>query len=129
VVGPAPVGTQALRPVIPHEKLMLIPFEQPDEAFFVCGVLSSSAARRFIHSRMVETQIAPGVISNLALPRYDAGNEQHRAITSACRAGHTQRAAGNPEGVRAAHRELDALMPGVLPLSAEESRALAAIEL
>jgi hypothetical protein len=129
VVGPAPVGSHATRPVIPHEKLIIIPFEEPDEAFFVCGVLSSGAARRFIHSRMVETQIAPGVIANLAIPRYDAANEQHRTIASVCRAGHARRAAGDTAGVRATHQQLDALMPGVLPLSAEEVRLLAAIDL
>lgn len=115
VVGPGPVGTQAGRPVIPHEKLMLIGFDDPDEAHFVCGVLSSTPARRFIHSRMVETQIAPHVISRLALPRYQPGRDDHRALAGLSRAGHRQRAAGDEDGARRTLAEVDACAAAVLP--------------
>lgn len=127
VVGPGRVGANAGRPVIPHEKLMLIPFEDEGEAHFVCGLLSSSPARLFVHSRMVETQIAPHVIARLALPRYDPADARHAAIAGSCRAGHALRRAGDEPGARAALAAIDALVPGVLPVSAADVAAAAMI--
>lgn len=126
VVEPGPVGSQEGRPVIPHEKLMQIACDSADEAYFVCGVLSSAPARLFVERRMVETQIAPHVIARLALPRYDAADERHRQIVAHCRSGHRARARGDEPAAAAALEAINTLIPGVLPLSAAEVRAAAA---
>ncbi|MEN9937758.1 MAG: hypothetical protein RLZZ387_4337 [Chloroflexota bacterium] len=120
VVGPGAVGRTSGRPVVPHEKLMLIAFEEADEAYFVCGVLSSAPVRLFVQSRMVETQIAPHVIERLALPRYDASDAAHGEIARLCREGHRARAAGDEPAARAAQRAIERLLPGVLPLTADD---------
>jgi hypothetical protein len=123
VVGPGTAGGRATRPVIPHEKLMIIPFEDADEAFFVCGALSSAPARLFVERRMVETQIAPHVIERLALPRYEAADAQHQQIAALCRAGHALRRAGDERGARDTLGAIDELIAGVLPLSAADVAA------
>ncbi|HWQ15508.1 MAG TPA: N-6 DNA methylase [Roseiflexaceae bacterium] len=123
VVEPGAVGAQAGRPVIPHEKLMIIPFEDADEAYFVCSALSSSPARLFVERRMVETQIAPHVIARLALPRYNASDARHRRLAALCRTGHTLRRRGDERGAQEVQRAIDDMIVGVLPLSAADVAA------
>lgn len=89
-------------------------------------MLSSAPARLFVQSRMVETQIAPHVIEELALPRYQAERSDHRRIAELCRAGHALRRAGDGEEVQAARRAIDALIPAVLPVSDADVAAAAA---
>lgn len=101
VVGPEG-GPGAAKPVIPNEKLMLIPCGSADEAFYVCGMLSASLVRTAIDSRLVGTQISAGVIADVAIPRYDPESPAHREVADVCRAGH--RSGGLP----AHQRHLDA---------------------
>ena len=65
VVGPA----SDEKPVVPNEKLMLVPVEDDNEAFYLCGVLNSSPIRFAVQSFFVQTQIAPHVIHKLCIPR------------------------------------------------------------
>ncbi|MET8941063.1 N-6 DNA methylase [Streptomyces rubiginosohelvolus] len=83
------------KPVIPNEKLMLIDCASAEEAYFVCGLLSSSVVRVNIESRMVSTQIAPHLIENVRIPIWDPADPAHVQISRACQEGHELRAAGN----------------------------------
>jgi len=76
------------KPIVPNEKLMLISCDDEGEAYFVCGVLSSSIVRASIEARMVSTQIAPYLIEDIRIPKWDGSNKLHSAISSACKAGH-----------------------------------------
>ena len=77
-----------LVPVLPQEKLMLIGFDEPLEAYYVCGMLSSTPIRSAIESRMVGTQISASVIEHIGMPKFDSNNPNHIAIAEACRSGH-----------------------------------------
>lgn len=93
VLGPSKGPNGEERSPMPHEKLMMIGVDNEDEAYYLCGILSSSPARRFVESHMVGTQIAPHVISTLAVPVYDASCADHRAIADICRRGHASQGA------------------------------------
>ena len=88
VTGPLTTGGRHVSPILPHEKLMMLPFDDEDEAHYVCGVFSSSPVRFFVESRMVSTQIAPHVIKHLAVPRFDPTCSLHTRIAKLCRYGH-----------------------------------------
>ncbi len=77
-----------LVPVLPQEKLMLIGFDEPLEAYYVCGMLSSTPIRSTIESRMVGTQISASVIAHIGMLKFDANNPRHVAIAEGCRRGH-----------------------------------------
>lgn len=117
VVGPQAGPNGTLLPAIPHEKLMLLAFDTPEEAFYVCGLLSSSPARCFIESRMVATQIAPHVIARLALPRFDAHNAHHRQLADVCHTGHQAMQRGDTAQAHAMHEAIDRIITGILPIS------------
>src|SRR5262249_12022408 len=72
------------KPILPHEKLMLVDFHDPDEAYFLCGLLTSTLVRFFVENQMVNTQIAPHVISQLRIPRFNRSNDVHLEISKLC---------------------------------------------
>ncbi|WP_159084347.1 N-6 DNA methylase [Dongshaea marina] len=74
--------------IIPNEKIIYIGLDDKEEAFFLCGLLSSTYFRELINSFKVSTQIAPSTITNLNLPKFDSTNENHKIISSLCERGH-----------------------------------------
>lgn len=120
VVEPDESVSGFAKPVIPQEKLMMIGFDDSAEAYFVCGVLSSPPVRLFIQSRMISTQIAPHLINDLAIPRFDPQNPHHDSVATACRAGHyAMRELNYPEALRMQNSICD-LLPNVLPVSQQD---------
>jgi hypothetical protein len=123
VVEPAWVGGR-LVPVLPQEKLMLIGFDEPLEAYYVCGMLSSTLIRSAIESRMVGTQISASVIEHIGVPKFDANNSRHVAIAEACRKGHKTKSAElniNNE-LRLIDEEVTALISRARPVLAATTR-------
>ncbi|QDT34023.1 N-6 DNA Methylase [Thalassoglobus polymorphus] len=76
------------RLAIPNDKVMFVPFESRDEAFFVAGVLSASLARRYVNSLIESRQISTKVIKTLQVPVFDKAQEAHCNISRLCREGH-----------------------------------------
>ncbi len=87
VIEPVWLGDR-LVPVLPQEKLMLIGFDEPLEAYYVCGMLSSTPIRSAIESRMVGTQISASVIEHIGMLKFDANDQRHVKIAEECRRGH-----------------------------------------
>ncbi|XOB90737.1 Eco57I restriction-modification methylase domain-containing protein [Pseudomonadota bacterium 24LQ007] len=74
--------------VIPNEKIIYIGLNNREEAFFLCGILSSSYFSELIDSFKVNTQISPSTISNLNIPRYEPTRQSHKKISALCEKGH-----------------------------------------
>lgn len=74
--------------IIPNEKIIYIGLNDKDEAYYLCGILSSSYFRDMINSFKVSTQIAPSIINNLNIPKYDGENNAHIMISALCEKGH-----------------------------------------
>lgn len=74
--------------IVPNEKIIFIGLEDKKEAYFVCGLLSSTEYRNTIHNFMVGTQITPSIIKNLFIPKYDASSKFHNQISEFCEIGH-----------------------------------------
>ncbi|NLW04299.1 MAG: N-6 DNA methylase [Pseudomonadaceae bacterium] len=75
--------------VIPNEKIIYIGLNDKKEAYYLCGLLSSTYFRGLINSFKVSTQIAPGTIKNLNLPEFNPNNESHMRISHLCEQGHS----------------------------------------
>ena len=74
--------------IIPNEKIIYIGLDNENEAYYVCGILSSTIYRKAIESFMVGTQIGPGIIDNLYIPKFDNKNSIHNKISKSCKTGH-----------------------------------------
>lgn len=76
--------------IIPNEKIIFVGLNDRQEAYFLCGVLSSTLYRQTIQSFMVNTQITPSLISRLNLPKFNPANLVHLQISQWCEKGHFQ---------------------------------------
>ena len=75
---------------IPNEKIIYIGLDNKDEAYYLCGVLSSEIYRKTIESFMVSTQIGPHILDKLNIPKFDPTNQTHIEISTACYKGHIE---------------------------------------
>jgi SAM-dependent methyltransferase len=80
--------------LIPNEKIIYIGIEDKQEAFYLCGVLTSTQYRDTIESFMIGTQISPSVLQRLYIPTYDPHNENHANISRLCEEGHSRNSKG-----------------------------------
>ncbi|MFH1749693.1 MAG: N-6 DNA methylase [bacterium] len=73
---------------IPNEKVIYIGLNQKDEAYYLCGLLSSKTIREIINSFIVNIQISPSTINNIKLMKFDKENTKHQEISKLCYEGH-----------------------------------------
>lgn len=74
--------------IIGNEKVISIAFENRDEAYYTCAVISSTPYRKTIENYMIGTQITPSIINRLKIPQFDSQNEQHLELSRICLEGH-----------------------------------------
>jgi len=74
--------------VIPNEKLMLINFDERDEAHYVASVLNSSIAQLIVMSYTIETAISTHVLNNVLVPRFDPTNKNHQKLSELSKKAH-----------------------------------------
>ena len=74
--------------LMPNEKIMYVSTDDEDEAYYLCGVLSSTMVANCVKSYMNPTSISAHVLDKLNIPRFDSGNSKHIEIASICKAGH-----------------------------------------
>lgn len=81
-------GEESERNLIPNDKVMFIPFETKNEAFYVGGVLSSTIVRQYVKSCMSSRQISTGIIRSIHIPDFNPTNIQQAEISKLCAKGH-----------------------------------------
>lgn len=74
--------------IVPNEKIIFVGLNDKQEAYYLCGLLSSTLYRQTIENYMIGTQITPSIISRLNLPKFDTNNEFHLKISELCQNGH-----------------------------------------
>jgi hypothetical protein len=121
VVGPAPGG----RPRFCNDKVMFIGCASPDEAYFLCGLLTSSPVRWSVTATMTGTQITASAIRHLALPAYNTSDAEHRSIAQRCRDGHEAVREGELEAAEVALADIDVRVAHMYGLLAKQMRSFA----
>lgn len=74
--------------ILPNEKIMYVSFEDEDEAYYLCGILSSTLVANCVKSYMNPTSISAHVLDKLNIPTFDRNNNDHIAIAQECKNGH-----------------------------------------
>ncbi len=111
VVGPAPDG----KPILPNDKVMYVSAATAEEAYYVCAMFSAGPFRRSVEGSTVGTQMSTTAISHLAIPRFDASNVDHLALSDICKSGHEAAAAGG--SIEETLRLIDAVVKRMLHLN------------
>ena len=81
--------------LLPNEKIMYVGTDSELEAYYLCGVLSSSLVSECVKSYMNPTSISAHVLNKLNIPSFDNTNDVHIQIAGACKDGHEN---GDVEG-------------------------------
>ncbi|HJH26315.1 MAG TPA: SAM-dependent methyltransferase [Methanophagales archaeon] len=74
--------------VIPNEKLMLIPFDDRDEAHYVASVLNSSVAQLIVMGYTIETAISTHVLKNVYVPKFKPKDKVHLKLADLSKNAH-----------------------------------------
>lgn len=74
--------------MIPNEKVMYISTDDENEAYYLCGVLSSDPVVFCVKSYMNPTSISTHVLEKLYIPTFDPTNKVHLEISKLCKEGH-----------------------------------------
>jgi hypothetical protein len=100
-------GDDYAKPILPNDKVMFIPFESSQAAYFLCGMLSSTPIRNYINSSASKRQISTNVIRSLALPQFDETKALHLEISSTCMRGHSATSDNDAETLNMLRKQLD----------------------
>ena len=96
--------------LLPNEKVMYVATDSGEEAYYLCGVLSSTPVARCVRGYMNPTSISAHVLEKLRIPAWDGADPVHQEISRLCREGH---AAADPA---AYIQEIDRLAERIYPL-------------
>lgn len=77
-----------LKQMIPNEKVMFVSTDIENEAYYLCGILSSTLISRCVESYMNPTSISAHILEKLKIFDYDQRNQIHNKIASLCKSGH-----------------------------------------
>jgi len=91
----AVVGSQAGRVVVPDHKLMLTAFDDESEAHYVCALLGSSPAIYIVASYAIETGQNTHIYKRVAIPKFNARDGAHKALSQVSRKVHKMVASGD----------------------------------
>src|SRR5207253_4274006 len=70
------------RVVIPDHKIFFVDFDDPEPAYYLCGLLNCSTVRMFIQSHTISIQIG-NIFKHMSLPE----RSEERRVGKECRAG------------------------------------------
>ena len=87
------VDDRGRRPAIPDQKVILIPFDDIEEAHYVCAVLASSVIAALLN-RYLGADASTHILDYVALRRFAPQDEDHRRLAALSVAAHRAAAAG-----------------------------------
>jgi hypothetical protein len=93
------------KPVIPDHKLMLVPCEDANEAYYLSGVLNSSPTVFAVWAYAISVQQTTHILDNIAVPTFDPSRDFHQEISTLSRRAHKLAPAAH-NGDQAAQAEL-----------------------
>ncbi|HEY73827.1 MAG TPA: N-6 DNA methylase [Thermoflexia bacterium] len=94
----AVMSSQDGKTIIPDHKLMLVPFENEQEAHFICGMLASTIAQLIVKSYVVSVSTSTHVLEHIAVPQFDTNNPLHTRMAALSQQAHAL--AKDPKGLQ-----------------------------
>jgi hypothetical protein len=110
--------------VIPDHKLMLVDFQDRNEAHYVCAMLNSSPAHYVVLSYSVTIQMNTHILENVRIQKFEAGNASHRQLADLSQQAHAATAAGDMARVQAIEAEIDRRAAALWGLTEAELREI-----
>jgi hypothetical protein len=99
-------GAEEGKPIIPDDSLIMIDFNELDEAYYVSAVLNSSIIRLIIASYTYELRQETHITRYVRIPKFDTSNSLHRNISAFSSKAHLLASRYYGEGDMKAYEEL-----------------------
>lgn len=75
------------RPIVPDHKIFFVDFYEPDPAFYLCGMLTSSIVQTLIQSHHIMIQVG-NIFKHMNIPPFDIKNDMHVKLVQLTRQAH-----------------------------------------
>lgn len=105
------------KPVIPNEKLMLIPFDKANEAYFMAAILNFPAIRLAVAGYTIETAISTHVVKHVKVPNFEPKNPVHQKLSKLSKKAHELAAKGFADELHEVEKDINSLVAGIYGLS------------
>ena len=109
---------------LPNEKVIYVGTNCREEAYYLCGILSSAPVRCCVTCYMNPTSISAHVLDKLYIPVFDPTNSRHLSIAALCEEGHR---ASDPRCQDAVQQQLDRAVADLYSLTAADLDAVRAM--
>ena len=120
------ISTPGEKPFVPDHKIMLIPFEDEEEAHYVCAVANSSPFRMAVSAYAIDLQQGPHILENIRIVKYEVSNAVHRRLTQLSRRAHEVVGEGELGDLATIEAEVDGQTAQVWGLSDQELKEIQA---
>ncbi len=80
--------------ILPDHKLLLVAFDDSNEAHYFCALINSSPFRAFSKAASISTHNAPATLTEVRIPKFDVENSCHSELAEISARCHKQTAAG-----------------------------------
>jgi hypothetical protein len=94
-----------VRPYVPDHKIFFADFQDPEPAYFLCGILNSNLAKEFVDSHNISIQIGD-IFKHMSLPLYDPSNKKHGKLIQLVKQAHAESDLNKREIILSKIREL-----------------------
>jgi len=112
------------RVIVPDHKLVIVGFDDPKPAFFLCGLLNSSPVSLLVRTYATHTSISGHISEFARLPIYSPRNEGHNRVVALSKLCHRAVAAGKLEQLAARERDLDEQVSALLGITAQQTKVV-----
>lgn len=109
VVSAASVPLLGERPFVPDHKLFFADFDQPEPAYYLCGLLNAPSVKEFIESHNISIQLGD-VFKHLTLPPFDPAAPRHAELSVLARQAHECDELAYPQHLAAVQTLADAIL-------------------
>jgi len=116
------LGTRTL---VADGNVMIVPFEEDEPAFFLCGILNSAPARWQIN-RSITTKAHRDIINVVPLEKFRPSDPAHRHIVRLARRCHQTAAEGDWENLAALEAQIDDAAANLWGMTEDELGAIQA---
>ena len=77
------------RPFVPDHKIFFVDFNEPEPAYFLCGLLSAPLVREFVESHNISIQVG-NIFKHMSLPSFVPSRRQHTQLAELARNAHLE---------------------------------------
>lgn len=90
VAANAKVPLVGPRPFVPDHKIFFVDFNEPEPAYFLCGLLLAPLVREFVESHNISIQVGD-IFKHMSLPPFDPSRCQHTQLATLTKEAHLER--------------------------------------